>query len=91
MWYHDHAMHLTAVNAYYGQAGFYIVYDPEQEAQLALPQGDYDIPLMLLSKQYRADGTLFSPVGETDSLWGDVIHVVSTSLFAETAPIPHSS
>jgi bilirubin oxidase len=29
----------------------------------------------LSSKQYNADGTLFSPAGETDSLWGDVIHV----------------
>jgi bilirubin oxidase len=31
--------------------------------------------LALSSKQYNADGTLFSPAGETDSLWGDVIHV----------------
>ena len=31
--------------------------------------------LGLSSKQYNSDGTLFSPAGETDSLWGDVIHV----------------
>lgn len=34
-----------------------------------------DIPLVPSSKQYNNDGTLFSPVGETDSPWGDVIHV----------------
>jgi hypothetical protein len=29
----------------------------------------------LASKQYNSDGTLFDPKDETDSLWGDVIHV----------------
>jgi len=76
MWYHDHAMHITAVNAYYGQAGFYILTDPAEEARYRLPRGRYDIPLMLQSKQYRANGDLVSPAGEKDSLFGDVIHVV---------------
>jgi hypothetical protein len=37
----------------------------------------YDIPLVLSSKQYKKDGTLYSTKGETDSFWGDIIHVVS--------------
>ncbi|KAF4813728.1 Bilirubin oxidase [Colletotrichum siamense] len=76
LWYHDHAMDITAVNAYFGQAGAYIVQDPAEDA-LGLPTGYgvNDIPLVLSSKQYNADGSLFSPAGETDSLWGDVIHV----------------
>jgi bilirubin oxidase len=59
-----------------GQAGAYIIHDPAEDA-LNLPSGygTYDIPLILSSKQYNADGTLFSTNGETDSLWGDVIHV----------------
>lgn len=77
MWYHDHAMHITAVNAYFGQAGFYILYDPTEEAQLALPSGNYDIPLMITAVQYRSTGQLFSPVDERVSLYGDVIQVVS--------------
>lgn len=59
-----------------GQAGAYLISDPAEDA-LNLPTGYgvYDIPLVLTSKQYNDDGTLFSTVGEKDSLWGDVIHV----------------
>ncbi|RSL86628.1 Bilirubin oxidase [Fusarium floridanum] len=75
-WYHDHAMHLTAENAYMGQAGAYILTDAAEES-LGLPSGYgvYDIPLILSSKQYNEDGTVFSTAGEKDSLWGDVIEV----------------
>ncbi|KPM45970.1 Bilirubin oxidase [Neonectria ditissima] len=75
-WYHDHAMHLTAENAYMGQAGAYILTDSSEDA-LGLPSGYgvYDIPLILSSKQYNEDGSLFSTAGETESLWGDVIEV----------------
>jgi bilirubin oxidase len=55
-------------------AGFYILHDPAEDA-LGLPSGPYDLPLALNSKQYNSDGTLFSPAAETESLWGDVIHV----------------
>ncbi|EJD35136.1 Cupredoxin [Auricularia subglabra TFB-10046 SS5] len=75
LWYHDHAIGITAVNAYYGQAGFYILEDPEQEARLGLPQGEYDIPLMLAGKQFLRSGQLLSPEDERDSLYGDVITV----------------
>ncbi|CAO2656914.1 Nn.00g057170.m01.CDS01 [Neocucurbitaria sp. VM-36] len=74
LWYHDHAIHHTAENAYFGQAGFYILHDPAEDA-LGLPSGKYDLPLALASKQYNKDGTLFDPKDETTSLWGDVIHV----------------
>ncbi|RTE68591.1 Bilirubin oxidase, partial [Fusarium euwallaceae] len=75
-WYHDHAMHLTAENAYMGQAGAYILTDSTEDS-LGLPSGYgvYDIPLILSSKQYNEDGTVFSTVGEKDSLWGDIIEV----------------
>ncbi|KAK6859908.1 hypothetical protein PG995_003544 [Apiospora arundinis] len=74
LWYHDHAIDITAVNAYYGQAGVYVLHDA-QEAALNLPSGNYDVPLVLSSKQYNNDGSLFSPASETTSLYGDVIHV----------------
>ncbi|KAH7399467.1 oxidase cueO precursor [Pyrenochaeta sp. MPI-SDFR-AT-0127] len=74
LWYHDHAIHHTAENAYFGQAGFYILHDPAEDA-LGLPSGDYDLPLALTAKQYNKDGTLFDPKDELVSLWGDVIHV----------------
>ncbi|KAF2218963.1 oxidase cueO precursor [Elsinoe ampelina] len=77
LWYHDHAIDHTAHNAYFGQAGFYILHDDEELAIPGLPQGKYDIPLALNSKRYNADGTLWDPDtnGETQNLFGDVIHV----------------
>jgi hypothetical protein len=61
-----------------GQAGVYILTDPAEDA-LGLPSGygKYDVPLVLSSKTYKSDGTLLSTHGEDESLWGDVIHVVS--------------
>ena len=76
LWYHDHAIDHTAENAYYGQAGFYILHDPEERA-LGLPEGKYDIPLALAAKRYNKDYSLWDPEknGETTSVYGDVIHV----------------
>lgn len=74
LWYHDHAVGQTAENAYFGQAGFYILHDPAEDA-LGLPSGKYDIPLALNSKQYNSDGSLYNPKDERMSLEGDVIHV----------------
>ncbi|WYZ37025.1 hypothetical protein EsH8_II_000531 [Colletotrichum jinshuiense] len=76
LWYHDHAIDHTAENAYFGQAGAYILHDGAEDA-LGLPSGYgvYDIPLILSAKQYNKDGSLFSPANETTSLYGDVIHV----------------
>ncbi|KAH7417369.1 Cupredoxin [Cadophora sp. MPI-SDFR-AT-0126] len=71
LWYHDHAIGETAVNAYFGQAGFYILKDPANE-DLKLPSGDYDVPLMLATKQFLSTGKLLSPENERDSLFGDV-------------------
>ncbi|KAF8456293.1 Cupredoxin [Terfezia claveryi] len=75
LWYHDHAIHITAINAFYGQAAAYIVYDPVQEAALGLPQGNYDIPMILTDRIYQSNGQLVSPQGEDTSYYGDIIHV----------------
>lgn len=72
LWYHDHALGITAVNAYFGQAGFYILEDPAVSDELKLPSGKYDVPLMLASKQFLSNGKLLSPENERDSLYGDV-------------------
>ena len=66
----------TAENAWYGQAGGYIVHDPAEDS-LGLPSGygQFDIPLILSSKEYKSDGTLVNPASETDSLFGDIIEV----------------
>lgn len=74
LWYHDHAVDITSVNAYYGQYGTFILHDPQDDA-LGLPSGDFDIPLMIGTKQFNADGTLFNPADETTSLYGDIVTV----------------
>ena len=73
LWYHDHAVSITAVNAYFGQAGFYELKDPA--VNLGLPQDQYDVPLMIAARQFAADGSLVSPANERVSLYGDVITV----------------
>ncbi|EHK42633.1 hypothetical protein TRIATDRAFT_182360, partial [Trichoderma atroviride IMI 206040] len=75
LWYHDHANMITSVNLFSGLAGFYIIEDPEVEAQLGLPQDKYNIPLALNSKQYTSTGSLISVANETESTYGDVIQV----------------
>lgn len=75
LWYHDHAIDHTAENAYFGQAGFYILTDDDEKAS-GLPQGKYDIPLSLSAKQYDNNGQLVSPATQPGvSLFGDIIHV----------------
>lgn len=75
LWYHDHALGITAVNAYFGQAGFYILEDDETTQKVKLPTGDYDIPLMLAGKQFLPSGKLLSPEDERVSLYGDAMTV----------------
>ena len=74
IWYHDHAEGNTSNNAYYGQAGVYIIYDPEEDA-LGLPSGDYDVPLAISDKLYQSNGDLASPYTNNNGLngfYGDV-------------------
>lgn len=75
LWYHDHAEGITAVNAYYGLAGFYLLDDPAVDANLKLPSGAYDVPLMIATKQFQSNGKLKSPEAERVSLYGDVTTV----------------
>jgi spore coat protein A, manganese oxidase len=72
LWYHDHGVHHTAQNAY---AGLYAQYHLHDEAEQALlPQGEFDVPLMVADALFTANGSL--TIGDdTSGLWGDVILV----------------
>jgi spore coat protein A len=60
LWYHDHALGITRLNVYAGLAGFYLIRD-EAEKTLNLPQGEYEIPLMLQDRLFHRDGSLYYP------------------------------
>ena len=60
LWYHDHAMEMTRLNAYMGLAGFYLVTDPANEP-VGLPSGAYDIGLAVQDKMFNRSGSLVYP------------------------------
>ncbi|HET8794792.1 MAG TPA: multicopper oxidase domain-containing protein, partial [Arthrobacter sp.] len=73
LWYHDHAVHVTAQNVYSGLAGVYIMHDPLEKK--LLPQGVFDVPLVVSDAMFAADGSLAYDDRSHSGLWGDVILV----------------
>jgi FtsP/CotA-like multicopper oxidase with cupredoxin domain len=73
LWYHDHGVHFTAMNAYSGLAAQYHMHDP-LERQL-LPQGRYDVALTVSDAMFAANGSLGYDDNNHSGLWGDVILV----------------
>ena len=73
LWYHDHRHLVTAQNVYSGLAGFYPFSDQYEREQL--PQGEYDVPLMLSDAQFNPDGSLRYDIEQDKGLWGDIILV----------------
>ncbi|MHA7294364.1 multicopper oxidase family protein [Arthrobacter sp. HLT1-21] len=63
-WYHDHAEHISASNAYRGLAGFYLIDDALDDA-LPLPKGNYDVPIVVQDRRFNANGTLWYPANAT--------------------------
>ncbi|HEX4221606.1 MAG TPA: multicopper oxidase domain-containing protein, partial [Pseudonocardiaceae bacterium] len=87
LWYHDHRMDFTGASVYRGLAGFHLAHDTEEQA-LPLPQGQHDVPLMILDRAFAADGSFRYPALDptlrsvpgvekqsTDGVMGDVILV----------------
>jgi spore coat protein A len=69
LWYHDHSMGITRLNAMMGLAGLYLLHDPE-EKRLGLPGGRYDIPLVLQDRILDSSGQIVYPVGpDTEAPW----------------------
>jgi len=70
LWYHDHALGITRLNVYLGLAGFYLVRDA-LESSLALPSGEFEIPLVIQDRTFRGDGSLVYPADWQDHFFGD--------------------
>lgn len=74
LWYHDHGVHHTAENVAMGLAGQYHLHDAQERA-LAIPRGEYDVPLTISDAMFNADGTLLIDNNDESGIFGDVILV----------------
>ncbi|MCW2822130.1 MAG: bilirubin oxidase [Marmoricola sp.] len=72
LWYHDHGVHHTSQNAYNGLAGMYILHDPHEQA-LGIPQGRYDVPLIIKDAMFADDGGLVYQDNSESGVYGDVV------------------
>ncbi|MGH9476404.1 MAG: multicopper oxidase family protein [Terriglobales bacterium] len=92
--YHDHAMGLARLNVYAGLFGLCWLRD-EIEAGLALPSGEYEVPLALCDRWLTPHGQLYYPTsGDVAAPWvpevqGNLI-LVNGALWPELAVEPRS-
>jgi spore coat protein A, manganese oxidase len=61
LWYHDHALGATRLNNYAGLSGVYLLRD-RVEDDLNLPDGPFEIPLIIQDRFFNPDGSLLYPV-----------------------------
>lgn len=59
LWYHDHALGITRLNVMSGLAGFYLLRDPYDEVAPLLPNGKYEMPLVIQDRIFNEDGTMY--------------------------------
>jgi FtsP/CotA-like multicopper oxidase with cupredoxin domain len=70
LWYHDHALGITRLNVMMGLAGFYLIRDAA-EAALGLPSGEFEIPLAIQDRTFKADGHIVYPDTWREMYFGD--------------------
>lgn len=83
-WYHTHADHFTAKQAYGGLASFFIV-DDDDETSLAsaldFKLGETDLPLLIQDKRFNTAGELLyqpNPMERMMGYFGDIVLVNMT-------------
>jgi FtsP/CotA-like multicopper oxidase with cupredoxin domain len=73
LWYHDHNHLDTAQNVFSGIAAQYHLSDPYERAQL--PQGEYDVPLIVSDMSFNADGSPAFDDSQHAGFMGDTVLV----------------
>ncbi|CAI5525858.1 unnamed protein product [Closterium sp. Naga37s-1] len=61
LWYHDHTSGMTRLNVLAGMFGAYIIRHPELEQKFNLPEGRYDVPLVIQDRSFVKNGWTFLP------------------------------
>jgi FtsP/CotA-like multicopper oxidase with cupredoxin domain len=64
LWYHAHPHGTEAEHVYQGLHGFYLISEP-MERLLGLPDGDYDVPIMIRDGRFDSQGNLQHAFGPT--------------------------
>ena len=73
LWYHDHGAHQTAQNVYSGLLAQYHISDAWEKENL--PQGRYDVPLIISDAMFAKDGSLAYMDRDHSGLFGDIVTV----------------
>ncbi|KAI5073256.1 hypothetical protein GOP47_0011269 [Adiantum capillus-veneris] len=69
LWYHDHTIGMNRINVAAGLFGLYIIRSPGEDANLGLPSGRYEIPLLFQDKRFFPNGHIrFSSIGAIPSV-----------------------
>src|SRR6266545_100799 len=74
-WIHPHPHQRTGAQAYYGMAGLFIVHDDEERAA-RLPDGEFDVPLIIQDRMFDAQNQLVYLASMMDSMTGFLGNVV---------------
>ncbi len=74
LWYHDHAVHVTAKNVYTGLAAQYHLLPPAAEPTFGVPVDDeFDKPMIINDVAFRSNGDLLYDDHSESGHMGDVI------------------
>lgn len=79
LWYHDHTLGMTRLNVYAGMAGLYLLRDDHEMSMInanKLPNGAYELPLVLQDRAFHADGSLAYPDLNPDVLTAPKVSMV---------------
>lgn len=61
LWYHDHVVGITRLNVYAGMTGLYIIRAPDIEEKFNLPEGKFEIHMVVQDRQFFPNGSLNFP------------------------------
>jgi spore coat protein A len=86
LFYHDHAMGITRLNAVAGLFGHFLIRDAVEDS-LRLPAGPYEIPLCLYDRLFQLNGQLQYPRLWTDDYSGNAL-LLNGKLFPFLAAEP---
>ena len=86
LFYHDHAMGITRLNAVAGLFGQFLIRDAFEDS-LRLPGGPYEIPLCLYDRLFQLNGQLQYPPRWTDDYSGNAL-LLNGKLFPFLAAAP---